>query len=32
MSGDEIFFFAWLAATAAIFADFCAGELKGGAR
>lgn len=32
MSGDTIFFFAWLAFTVAVFADFAVRELKGGAK
>ena len=32
MSGDLIFFFAWLAVVVAVFADFAWRELKGGAR
>ena len=32
MSGDTIFFFAWLACVVAVLCDYFARELKGGAR
>lgn len=32
MSGDTIFFFAWLAIWLPVFAAYCRRELKGGAR